>query len=415
MDPFALNLRHLRALDVIVRLGSLRAAAAAANLSQPTLARGLATLEHKLGQRLFERSAAGMRATPAGLVMASRTMAAFEQLELAARDALRGAHGFDRPEHLMTGTQLRAFLAVADAGGFVGAARTTGLSEPALHRSVRDLERIDGTLLVERHGRTIRLTPAGRRFARGVRLAAHEIAAGISEVSDDMQPPKEIVVGTMPLARARVLPAAIASFIAASPQIRVRVVEGSWRDLVEPLRDGVIDVMIGAMRDEVLPGLEQMPLFDDELVVVARAGHPLAAARAPKIAELARFDWIVAGPGTPLRAQWEGLFAGRDVPQVLVECGSSAVIRGILAKSDLLTLLSPDQVRSEVAAGVLVVIGAPLAHARRTIGVITRTGWRPLTAQARFLAALTAAAAQRVPELLLLDPDCHTPAVASAA
>jgi hypothetical protein len=75
------------------------------------------------------------------------------------------------------------------------------------------------------------------------------------------------------------------------------------------------------------------------------------------------------------------------------------VIRGVLRSSDLLTLLSPDQVAMEVQGGILAMIGKPLEQGVRTIGITTRTGWRPTAAQRRFIALLeTAVADTRIRE-----------------
>jgi DNA-binding transcriptional LysR family regulator len=295
--------------------------------------------------------------------------------------------GFARPERLMTATQLRAFLALADAGSFVEAARATGWSQPALHRAVRDLEQLGAAPLVERRGRGVVLTADGRRLARGVRLAAAELAAGLAETRPDAGTRGRLVIGAMPLSRARVVPAAIAALVREAPRVTIDVIEGSWRELVEPLRDGMIDLMIGALRDAAPLGLCQARLFDDRLAVVARAGHPLDGAD-PTLAELAGYPWIVGSAGTPLRAHWHALF-GDAAPPAPIECGSVMTIRGILIDSDCLTLLSPDQIAMEIDTGLLTLIGRPRDDMVRTIGVTTREGWRPTALQARFIALLS--------------------------
>jgi LysR family transcriptional regulator of gallate degradation len=391
--PFDLNLRHLRALSAVVAQGSLSAAAQAVSLSQPALTQGLRKLERQLEARLFERHSDGVSATEAGLRMAERSAAAFEHLAAATRGSARSVRGFARPERLMTATQLDAFLRLADAGSFVGAASASGLSQPALHRAVRDLEQICAVALAERRGRNVALTATGRRVARGIRLAAGEIAAGIVEVGGEDRIAGRVAVGAMPLCRALVLPHAIAAFVRDRPGAVIDVIEGSWRELVEPLRDGVIDLMIGALRDGPLPGLEQRALFTDRLVVVGRAGHPLAGKVDPGLDALAACGWIVSSPGTPLRLRWDTLFAGRKPPGVPIECGSVMVIRGVLQDSDLLTLLSPDQVALEIQTGMLTTIGAPLLHGERTIGITTRIDWRPTVTQ-RYLIELLEHAAR---------------------
>lgn len=391
MKPFDLNLRHLRAIGHIVAERSLNRAADAAGLSQPALTQGLGKLERQLGTRLFERNPDGMTATAAGLALAERTERAFALLAGVGRRS--GKRGFARPDALMTATQAEAFLHFADAGGFAGAAATCGLSQPAIHRAVRELEQIWATPLAERRGRGMALTPAGRALARGVRLAAGEIAAGIVEARGDTDEGGRIAIGAMPLSRALLLPHALALFLADARGTVIDVVEGSWRELIDPLLDGVIDLMIGALRSDPPAGIDQVPLFTDRLAIFGRAGHPLAG-RSVDLDQLAAQPWVVGPTGTPLRSHWETLFVKRPLPAVPVECGSVMVIRGLLAESDLLTLVSPDQVALEVDAGLLVRIGPELTDTVRTIGITTRSGWRPTAGQARLIALLQRASTE---------------------
>jgi len=388
--PFDLNLRHLRAVGATVQRGSMSAAAADVNLSQPALTQGIAKLESHLGVALFSRRPGGMDATEAGRMLAARASAAFVHLA----NASRSGRGFSRPEWLMTATQLRAFLSLADAGSFVGAAAVTGLSQPAIHRAVRDLEQVCGAGLVDRRGRGIALSPAGLRLARGIRLARGEIAAGITEITDASG--GSIVIGAMPLSRAMLVPRAIVQTVADLPNAEVDVIEGSWRELIEALRDGAIDLTIGALRPEPAPGdVLQTPLLTDRLMIVGRVGHPLASVETPSPEALAAFPWIVSHSGAPLRLLWEHLFGEGPLPRAPIHCGSVMVIRGILAETNFLTLLSPQQVALEIESGMLAAIGPEPELGGRVIGVTTRRDWRPTHAQARFLEALRQAAEDR--------------------
>lgn len=387
MDAFDLNLRHLRAVGATVKCGSMSAAAADVSLSQPALTQGIAKLETQLGAALFSRRPGGMDPTGAGLALAARASAAFAHLANAARSGPR----FSRPDWLMTATQLRAFLSLADAGSFIGAAAATGLSQPAIHRAARELEQVCGTVLIDRRGRGIALSTAGLRLARGIRLARGEIAAAITEITDSSG--GSIIVGAMPLSRAMLVPRAIVQTTMGLPAAEIDVIEGSWRELVEALRDGAIDLMIGALRPEPAPAdLLQTPLLTDRLMIVGRVDHPLAGVGVPAPEALAAFPWIVSHPGAPLRLLWEQLFGGGPLPRAPIHCGSVMVIRGILAETDFLTLLSPQQVALEIESGVLAAIGPEPELSGRAIGVTTRRDWCPTQVQARFLEALTRAA-----------------------
>jgi DNA-binding transcriptional LysR family regulator len=175
--------------------------------------------------------------------------------------------------------------------------------------------------------------------------------------------------------------------------VALSVVEGAYGELAGPLRDGEIDLMLGALREGAdAEGLRQEAVFADVPVLVMRKGHPLESAENP-IPALGDYPWIMPSPGTPLRRLWQAMVEelGMPVPPVGIECGSVITIRELLRHGDGLTLLSPAQVAVEVEAGVLAQRALPVGFARR-IGIITRADWRPAT-QAAFLAILREAGA----------------------
>lgn len=383
MDPARLNIRHLRAVAAVAQTGSITSATRLVNLTQPAITQGLAKLERQIGLTLFERGASGMVPTEAGRVLAPRV-----------REAMRL---IDNPR--ATSAQIAAFLAVARAGGYAAAAAETGLSEASLHRAVADLSISVGQTLIERRGRGTVVTTRGAAVARGFRLGMEELRSALAELAALAgREVGRITVGAMPLSRARLLPEATARFHAAHDQIELRIVEGSRTELLGPLREGEIDLMVGALR---LPAPEtdvvQTALFQDRPIILGRAGHPLSGlARPPSVQTLARFPWIVPGPGTPLRTQWNGLFvsAGVAAPRVPIECGSVIMIRQMLLRSDMLTLLSPDQVAVELEAGWLTRIAEAPETVSRVIGVTTRADWRPTRLQSLFLRTLADQAQQ---------------------
>ncbi|MBB4633022.1 LysR family transcriptional regulator [Sphingosinicella soli] len=366
------NLRHLRAHAIVTRAGSISAAARSIGLTQPAITEALARLEARLGLSLFDRIPSGMLPTTAGHLLAARADAALAHIASPR----------------VTMAQFRALLAVAESGGYAGARLATGLAEPTLHRAVHDLSLALKRTLVERRGRSVVLTAAGKRTVRAFRLARTELVAALSEL--DALHGREsgrIAIGAMPLSRARLLPSAIALFHRAHPGITVAIIEGSHTELIEPLRDGELDLIVGALREPEPGGdVAQTALFDDHPIVVSRADHPLTKAKRPDIEALARYPWTIAAPGTPLRTQWERMFreAGIAVPEVPVECGSVMTIRQILLESDFLTLLSRDQVAVELEAGWLVRLCDTPPGFKRTIGMTTRVGWRATAAQQAF-------------------------------
>lgn len=219
-------------------------------------------------------------------------------------------------------------------------------------------------------------------------LALADLRAGFAEVAAWQGKASErIVIGAMPLSRARWLPAAILAFSADFPGIELAVIEGSHGDLVGSLRDGDIDFLLGALRDDgASDDLEQIPVFEDRPQIVLRAGHPLTTGARPAIGAMLGFPWIMPSPETRLRRYWEQMVAasGDSAPRVAIECGSVLTIRELLLNSDHLTLLSPDQVRVEIEAGLLTTLSPP-APGTRTIGITHRRDWRPTGTQRAML------------------------------
>lgn len=375
MQPISVNFRHLRAFVKTFELGTLLAASREVNITQPALTQGLSRLEDQFGCQLFERESDGMKPTEAGQLLYPRAV--------ALMDLIRSPR--------ITSAQARAFMAVAREGSYAEASTATGLARASLHRAVSDLEITLGQTLVMRRGRGIELTHLGRATARRFRLVQAELNAASEEIAALRGETAGLIsIGALPLCRARVLPATIVAFQKAHPSTNLNVAEGSHIELVEPLRDGELDFLIGALRDPP-PGadLVQEPLFDDRPVVLARSGHPLTGGNAD-IDSLTRYEWCIPQRGVPLRERWQAMFedAGLTPPRVRVECGSVITIRQILIGTDCLTILSPDQVAVELEAGWLKIIAPAPEGLTRTIGLTFRQGWRPTALQSTFISML---------------------------
>lgn len=374
MQADQFNIRHLAAMAAVVEQGSVSLAARAVNLTQPAVTQGIAKLESQLRIGLFERRPGGMTPTEAALRFKPRVDVALRLI------------GSSR----VTAAQIRAFVALAQAGSYAAAAAQAGVAEPSLHRAVGDLALALGARLTERRGRGLMLTRTGLTLARRLRLALAEVRQGLEEISELRgQESGRIMVGAMPLSRARLLPLAITSFRRDFPQIDISVVEGSHAELVGPLRDGEIDLMVGALRDASIgQDLTQRPLFEDRPTIFARAGHPLQSGWDGNA--LRRYPWILPPEGTPLRQLWQAMFAalGGTLPVVPIECGSVMTVRQLLVSGDYLTLLSVDQLSVELEGGLLVDIGPAPGDITRTIGLTVRSDWRPTRLQHQFMAAI---------------------------
>lgn len=176
--------------------------------------------------------------------------------------------------------QLRAFLAVAQSGSFSQAAQQLALSQPAVSASIRELESLLGTRLMDRGPHHMELTEAGRTllheaqwlvasFDRGVGRMHAALAGGLQTVR----------IACLPSAMHLLAPA-LAQWRLQHPQARVEISDPLHGELIEQLRCGAVD--IGVTTELDMPArLHTTPLAEDELVVLLPPGHPLAQSGGP--------------------------------------------------------------------------------------------------------------------------------------
>lgn len=397
------NLRHLRVFLEVAACKSISQAAPKVFLSQPAITQAIAKLEHLLQAELFERHSDGMYPTAAGSVWHNRIRRCLDYIEQGALEALKNRSSRSHNVQnsllpLLTTTQLKALVAVSEAENFSIASRNLGVSQSSLHRAARELEQLLEVPLFEKTSTGINTTKAAKALARATKLGFSEIHQGYYEISAlQSREVGKIVLGSMPLARTSILPTVITEFAKEHPHVGLNIVDAPYNDLLNHLRHGDFDFLIGALRfppptDDII----QEELIAPPLAVVARRGHPLEYAPKLDLETLATYPWVVPRAGAPTRVFFDTLFTdhGIPTPKGLVETGSQILIRELLLGSDRLTLISSHQIEHERALGLLRVIPFELSHTRRPIGITMRRNWQATPTQKAFLDMLRDAAQQ---------------------
>jgi len=395
------NLRHLRVFLEVAAQRSISKAAPKVFLSQPAITQAIGKLETSLDTELFERHSNGMFMTPAGMAWNARVLRCIDYLEKGIRAALRGNPGQSRATALLpllTTTQLRALIAVTENRSFSVASRQLGLSQSSLHRACRDLEELMGIILLEKVRSSIVPTRSAEQLSRAAKLAFREIEQGYYEISAlQAREVGKIIIGSMPLARTSILPDVINRFSISHPDIGLDVVDAPYNDLLFHLRNGDLDLLIGALRfPSPADDIVQEELISPPLAIVGRMDHPLHQAPSLELGQLVDYGWVVPRKGTPTRTFFDTLFTdgGLQVPRRLVETSSQILIRSLLSGSERLTLISRHQVEQELRQNILSVIPYDLSHTRRPIGITVRRDWHPTPTQKHFLRLLKDAASQ---------------------
>lgn len=384
------NLRHLRAALEVARIGSISGASRSIHLSQPTLTQGIKNLESALGAPLFERSTNGVLTTPAGQAFLRRVERGQRWLlaidKITARQAAMNARRIDRQ---FTSGQLRALIAVTQAGSYTLAAEQLKLTQPTLHRAIRDLENICQQTFFRRTPQGVEPSWLAREVTRLASLFFAELKHGVDELNEARGVlTSSVRIGALPLSRTELVPAAVTELMRKAPGSRVAIIDGPYDEQLQGLLHGQIDFIIGALRKPSSnKDIVQELLFEDSLSIVVRNGHRLAKSKTVTAKKLRELGWIAPRANTPAREAFNRMFTreGLLVPESVIECSSMVATRGLLLSSERAALLPARQVDVDVKSGLLAVSPIILADTSREIGIIYYKDWQATPLQQKFL------------------------------
>lgn len=239
-------------------------------------------------------------------------------------------------------SHLQALRQVARSGSIRSAARELGQSQPALSRTLRELEQTLGTQLLLRSKEGITLTEAGSAFSQRAEWVLEELRRAADEVEQINQVTHgRLTIGFSSLIALTVFPAVAEGFKQALPQMLLTLKEGQLSSLLPGVRSGEIDLAIGSV-DPMRPpeGVMIEPLFTAPFCVVARKGHPLA--NESDLMALRRAKWLL--PESPMgyyqQLQNELIHFYRQV--AITPLRTDSVITGLnmVLESDYLTIVA---------------------------------------------------------------------------
>ena len=289
---------------------------------------------------------------------------------------------------------LRDFVAIARAGSARSAARSLGLTQPALTRSLQELETELDAGLFERHARGMALTAAGERFLVRAQAALEEVRRGFEEVAQAQgRMQGGVAVALSSAVVLAMLPMACNAFRRECPDIRLRVVESLFPAAEPRLRDGRLDFYMGPRPEIGLGnGYRVDLLFVNERQVVGRKGHPLRQARS--IEELLDAEWIASGLRERIEEEFEEQFTalGLRTPQSPIVAESMLALLSLLATGDALAFLPRQWTDTPLLKGLVEPI--PVAEPLMAPDIVRVTRAKlPLTPAAERLSTLLQRAA----------------------
>jgi len=236
---------------------------------------------------------------------------------------------------------LRYFETIAELEHIGRATERLHRTQPALTSCVRRLEQACGTPLLEKAGRGVRLTAAGKvlhRWAQRLRFDLEDAQREIGDIGRGLS--GHIRIGIVPTAAQFLLPPAARQLMKQAPEVTLRTVVGLIDTLKPMLRAGELDLMVGT-EGPAEHGFASQRLTEDHIVVAASATHEIFRGK-PSLQGLAAYRWVLQPSGAPTRDWLDHTFDRKRLPRPRVQVESTMLLTlpALIAETGLLSFIS---------------------------------------------------------------------------
>ena len=270
---------------------------------------------------------------------------------------------------------LHTFVAVAQQGTLGRAAETLNLSQPALSKTLNELEQLTGTRLFERGRLGAQLTLVGEQFlTHAVKVLDALNSAGQALNRKEGLNNDIVRIGALPTAALGILPTVIGQFHKQQKDITLQVATMNNTMLLAGLKSGEIDIGIGRISDpELMSGLHYELLFLESLKLVVRPGHPLLQ-ETVTLSRVMEWPVVVSPKGTVPRQNAEALLQsqGCKMPAGCIETLSASLSRQLTVDFDYVWFVPSGAVKDDLRRGVLTALPIATQGAGEPIGILTR-------------------------------------------
>lgn len=295
-------------------------------------------------------------------------------------------------------SSLQTLIAAVEEGSLRAAARRLGVSQPAVTKAVRELERSVGAPVLERSTVGVFPTAQGKVLIEHARRALRELDDARSSIDQlGGQMVGELGIGAVPLAITLLIPETMRTFGRDYPDIQLRVREELYVAQLSMLREGEVDVIVGPIPDNLPAGeFEVETLMPIQMAVVVGKGHPLARARS--LRQLAQARWVftsLSGKSGYARQLFEAHGLTPPAPAAVVN--STLALLALLTQGSYVGLMPLPLALHPAAADYMTVVPIREGHLALTLGAIVRRGAMLKPALRHFVAHLHRAA-QQVPQ-----------------
>lgn len=395
------KLRHLRLVALVADGRTVSEAAELGGMSQSAATQAIQKVESILKQKLFIRSPFGLKKNDAAEIVRHRSSRADSFLREAIAHLLQEAEPgrIERSLARLSLNHIEALLMLDGAQTLSDAAAALGTSRAAVYRVIAEIEDLFGGHVFVRGPRGIQLTKAGVAAAPGLRLALKEI----QEMGFDLGVLQGAIggiirIGASVSANARLVPMTIAAAIESLPLLTYAVEVGDSDKILEQLTRGIVDIVLCSSVGKQSGQFSTVELFENRIKVVCRAWHPLVGKSVVTEADLASYPWILPTVGSKSLQRFNEIFdsVGIARPVGVIQTDTFDLIRGLLASSNCLALVSENRIAFEGHVSSLAQLTFPVPGEASKFLLVSRSNWLPTRGQTEFVSLMRKLAANRL-------------------
>lgn len=291
---------------------------------------------------------------------------------------------------------LQCFLEAVRLRSVVAAADALAISQPAVSKTLRELEEALGAPLFDRSRKGVVLTPFGRTFLHHAGTSVTALRQGIESVVRARAVGEELLrVGVLPTVAAQMMPEALQRFRRACPGVVVRVVDGPNQMLLGQLRVGELDLVLGRLAEpEQMTGLSFEHLYSERIAFAVRPGHPLLSRPVVAVRDIRGYPVIAPPPGAVIRPTVDRLLiaAGIEALPDRIESVSATFGRSFVRRSDAVWIISRGALVQDLEEGVLAELPLESSDSTGPVGLTMRAEVPPTDAGRIFMAMVRDAA-----------------------
>ena len=288
---------------------------------------------------------------------------------------------------------LTCFVVVAQERTLAAAAARLRLSQPAVSKTLAELEELAGRRLVERGRAGTQLTPAGEEFLRYAVDVTQALASAAAVLTGAAAPVAQALrVAALPTVAGGLLVQAIARLRERRPHAPISVRIGDNTELLAGLKSGEFDIAVGRMAEPaMMQGVSFELLYAESLAVVSRPEHPLARGdRSLSLLSILAYPLIIPNVGTAPRHDVDGFFEahGLALPPGRTETQSVSMARTLTLLSDAVWLTPRHPVQLDLERGWLSRLNVPVPGNAEPVGLLSRSGAAPTELAAHLMDTL---------------------------